>query len=123
CDVYVVIIFSEGIAEGGRVMAVSGNCVFGEYVAYSTFIVIFVVRAAVIAPVVTPIWVAILVTIAGRPITIAIVLISVVGVEGRIGIIRISVGSIWVVAPVPVPPGTPPPWTAEVPDNDDFLET
>src|SRR5437867_9436878 len=121
-DVYVVTIFSEEITEGGRVMAVPSNCVFGENVAYSTFIVIFVVRAAVIAPVVTPIWVAILVTIAGRPITIATVLISVAGVEGRIGIIRISVGSIWVVAPVPAPPGTPP-WKAEVADKDDFLET
>jgi hypothetical protein len=105
-------------------MAVPSNCVFGENIAHSTFIVIFVVRAAVIATVVTPIWVVISVTIAGRPITIAIVtvLISIAGVEGRIGIIRISVGSVWVVAPVPVPPGTPPPRKAKVADKDDFLE-
>ena len=105
-------------------MAVPSNCVFGQNVAHSTFIVIFVVRAAVIAPVVTPKWIAIFVAVAGRPITIAIVtiLISVAGEEGRIGIIRISVGSIWVVAPVPVPPGPPPPRKAEVADKDDFLE-
>src|SRR4029077_14944629 len=106
-------------------MAVPGNCVFGENIAHGTFIVIFVVRAAVIGTVVTPIWVAILVTIPGRPITIAIVTIlkSVAGVEGRIGIIRISVGSVWVVAPVPVPPGPPPPRKAEVADKDNFPET
>src|SRR5207249_173824 len=124
-DVYVVTVFSEETTEGGHVMVVPSNCVFGQNVAHSTFIVIFVVRAAVIGGVVTPIRVAILITIAGRPITIAIVtiLVSVAGVEGRIGIIRISVGSVWVVAPVPVPPGTPPPWKAEVADKDDFLET
>src|SRR5205085_794032 len=101
-------------------MAVPRDCIFGENVAHSTFIVIFVVRAAVI----TAIGVVILVTIAGRPITIGIVsiLISVAGVEGRIRIFRISVGSVWVVAPVPVPPWTPPPWKAEVADKDDFLE-
>jgi hypothetical protein len=66
-----------------------------------------------------------LVTIAGRPITIAIVtiLISIAGVEGGMRILRIPVGSVWVVAPVPVPPGTPPPWKAEVADKNDFLET
>src|SRR5438876_472656 len=126
-DVYVVRVFSEETTEGGHVMVVPSNCVFGQNVAHSTFIVIFVVRAAVIAAVVTPKWVAIFVTIAGRTISIAIaiatILISVAGVEGRIGIIRISVGSVWVVAPVPVPPGTPPPWKAEVADKDDFLET
>src|SRR5206468_514003 len=100
------------------------NCVFGQNVAHSTFIVIFVVRAAVIGAVVTPKWIAMLVTIAGRTIAIAIatIVISVAGVEGRIGIIRISVGFVWVVAPVPVPPGTPRPWKAEVADKDDFLE-
>src|SRR6266566_1973608 len=128
-DVYVVRAFSEETTEGGHVMVVPSNCVFGQNVAHSTFIVIFVVRAAVIAAVVTPKWVAIFVTIAGRTIAIAIaiaiatILISVAGVEGRIGIIRISVGSVWVVAPVPVPPGAPPPWKAEVADKDDFLET
>src|SRR5207247_7050921 len=104
-------------------MAVPSNCVFGQNVAHSTFIVIFVVRAAVIGAVVTPKWIAILVTIAGRTIAIATILISVAGVEGRIGIIRISVGSVWVIAPVPVPPGTPPQWKAEVADKNDFLKT
>src|SRR6266487_4929732 len=124
-DAYVVRVFSEETTEGGHVMVVPSNCVFGENVAHSTVIVIFVVPAAVIAAVVTPIWVAILITVAGRPITIAIVtvLVSVAGVERRIGIIRVSVGSVWVVASVPVPPGTPPPWKAEVADKDDFLET
>src|ERR1700746_747576 len=105
-------------------MAVPGNCVFGENIAHSTFIVIFVVRAAVIAAVVTPIRVAIYVTIAGRLITIAIVTIpvSVAGVEGWIGILRISVGSVWVVTPVPAPPRTPPPWRGEVANKDDFIE-
>ena len=123
-DVYIVTVFSEETTESGHVVAVPSNCVFGENVAYSTFIVIFVVRAAVIAAVVTPIRVAIYVTIAGRPITIALVaiLVSVAGVEGRIRIIRISVGSVWVVAPVPAPPRTPPPWKAEVADKDDFVE-
>ena len=83
-----------------------------------------VVGAAVIAAIVTPIRVAIYVTIAGRPITIAIVtiLISVAGVEGWIRRLRISVGSVWVVAPVPAPPGTPPPWRGEAADKDDFVE-
>src|SRR6202040_3764823 len=99
-------------------MAVPSNCVFGENIAHSTFIVISVIRAAVIAAVVTSIWVAILVTIAGRPIAIVTILVSVAGVEGRIRIIRISVGSVWVVAPVPAPARTPPPWRGEVADKD-----
>ena len=48
--------------------------------------------------------------------------VSVAGIVGRIRIFRIFVGSVWVVAPVPVPPRTPPPWRAEVADKDDFLE-
>jgi hypothetical protein len=105
-------------------MAVPRNCVFGENIAHSNFIVISVVRAAVIAAVVTPIRVAVYVTIAGRLITIAIVTrpVSVTGVEGWIGIFRIFVGSIWVVAPVPAPPRNPPPWRGEVADKDDFVE-
>src|SRR5205823_10099746 len=116
-DVYVVAVFSEETTDGGRVMAVPRNCVFGENIAHSTFVVIFVVRAAVIAAVVTPRRVAISVTIA-----IVTILVSVAGVEGRIRIIRISVGSVWVVAPVPAPPRTPPPWKAEDADKDDFFE-
>src|SRR5229473_1102326 len=108
-DVYVVAVFSEETTDGGRVMAVPRNCVFGENIAHSTFIVIFVVRAAVIAAVVTPRQVAISVTVAG--------------VVGRIRIFRIFVGSVWAVAPVPTPPRTPPPWKAEVADKDDFIET
>src|SRR5215472_18799692 len=98
-------------------------------------IVISLVRAAVIAAGVTPRRVAISVIIAGRPIIIAIVTIpvSVAGVVGRIGINRISVGSVWV-TPVPAPPRTPappppripaptpPPWKAEVADKDDVVE-
>jgi hypothetical protein len=105
-------------------MAVPRDCVFGENIAHSTLIVIFVIRAGVIAAVVTPIRVVISVTIAGRPITIAIVsiLISVAGVEGGIRILRKSGGSVWVVAPVPTPPGTPPPWRGEVADKDNFVE-
>ena len=124
-DVYVVAVFSEETTDGGRVMAVPRNCVFGENIAHSTFVVIFVVRAAVIAAVVTPKWIVISLTIAGCPITISkvIILISVTGIEGGIRILRISVGSVWVVAPVPVPPGTAPPSKTEVADKDDFIET
>src|SRR5215467_11945039 len=90
-------------------------------------IVISLVRAAVIAAGVTPRRVARSVIIAGRPITIAIVTIpvSVAGVVRRIGIIRISVGSVWV-TPVPAPPRspapTPPPRKAEVADKDGLIE-
>ena len=116
-DVYVVTVFSEETPEAGHVMAVPRNCVFGENVAHSTFIVIFVVRAAVIAAVITPRRVAVSVTIA-----IVTIFVSVAGVGGRIRILRIFVGSVWVIAPVPAPPGTPPPRKAEVTDKDDFLE-
>src|SRR5215471_13625283 len=88
-------------------------------------VVISLVRAGVIAAVVIPRWVAISVIIAGRPIIIARVTIpvSVAGVVGRRGIIRISVGSVWV-TPAPAPPRTPapPPWKAEVADKDDVVE-
>src|SRR5919204_3519771 len=95
-DVYVVTVFSEETPKAGHVMAVPSNCVFGENVAHSTFSVHFVVRAAGKDAVEIPQWVVISVTIAGRPITIAIVtiLISVAGIEGRIRIFRISVGSV-----------------------------
>jgi hypothetical protein len=97
-------------------MAVPGNCVFGEHVAHNAFI-IFIVR--VIAAIVTRRQIAVPVTIT---VTIAIVTIlgSVAGVVGRVRIRRILVGSVWVVAPVPAPPKTPPRWKA---DNDDFIET
>ena len=114
-DVYVVTVFSEQTTEGGHVMVVPRNCVFGENIAHSTFIVIFVV---VIAAVVTPRRVGISVTIA-----IGTIPVSVAGVVGRIRIFRIFVGSVWVVAPVPTPPRTPLPWRAEVADKDNFIET
>src|SRR6266403_6330064 len=96
-------------------LPVPRNCVFGENIAHSTFIVTSVVRGAVIVAVVTRRRVAISVIIAGRPIAIAIGTVSVAGVVGRIG-------SVWV-APVPAPPRTQPPWKAVVADKDDFLES
>jgi hypothetical protein len=118
-DVYVVTVFSEETTEGGRVMAVPRNFVFGEDIAHSTLIVIGVVGAAVIAPVVTQRRVDISVIVAGRPITIAIVTIR-VSVAGVLGWI-VSGGFVWV-DPVPVPPRTPPPCRGEVADKDDFVE-
>src|SRR5215475_11527677 len=114
-DVYVVAVFSEETTDGRRVMAVPRNCVFGGNIAHSTFIVIFVVRAAVIA-VITRSRVAVSVTVA-----IISIPVSVAGVVGRIRIFRIFVGSVWVVASIPTPPGTPPPWKSEVADKDDFI--
>ena len=116
-DVYIVAVFSEEMTDGGCVMAVPRNCVFGENIAHSTFTVVFVVRAAVIAAAVSPRWV-------GKSVTIAIgtIAVSVAGVVGRMRILRIFVGSVWLVAPVPVPPRTPPPRNAEVADKDDFIE-
>jgi hypothetical protein len=116
-DVYVVAVFSEEATDGGRVMAVPRDCVFGENIAHNTFIGIFVVRAAVIAAVVQQRWIDIAVTIA-----IVTIPVFVAGVVGRIRILRIFVGPVWVVAPVPAPPRTPP-RKAEVADKDDFIET
>src|SRR5215471_9447300 len=101
-DVYVVTVFSEETTEGGHVMAVPRNCVFGKNIAHSTFIVVSVVSAAVIAAVIAHRRV-ISVIIAGRPITIARVTIPV----SEAGV----VGSVWV-DPVPAAPRTPtrPPW-------------
>src|SRR5215471_7316969 len=91
-------------------------------------VVISLVRAGVIAAVVIPRRVAISVIIARLTIPV-----SVAGVVGRRGIIRISVGSVWV-TPVPAPPRTPapapprtpaptpPPRKAEVADKDDLVE-
>src|SRR5262249_7228214 len=107
--VYIVTVFSEETTEGGHVMAVPRNCVFGENIAHGTFIVVCVLRAAIIAAIVIPRRVAISVTVAGRPISIVTIPVSVDGVVGRIGI---SVGYVWVapVPPVPpVPPRTPNP--------------
>src|SRR5262245_26746106 len=112
CDVYVVTVFSEETTEGGHVMAVPRNCVFGENIAHRTFMVIFVVRGAVIAAIVTR-----------RRVVISVVIVTVAGVVRRIRILRIFVGSVRVVAPVPAPPRTPPPWKAEGADKDDFIET
>src|SRR4029077_12550960 len=116
-DVYVVAVFCEETTDGGRVMAVPRNCVFGEDITHNTFIGIFVVRAAVIAAIVHHRWISI-------AVTIAIVTIpgSVTGVIGRIRIFRIFVRFVWVVAPVPTPPWTPPPSRAEVADKDNFIE-
>src|SRR5437763_11809716 len=86
-DVYVVTVFSEETTEGGRVMAVPRNFVFRENIAHRTLIVIGVV-------VVIQRRVDISVIIAGRPITIAIVTIS-VSVAGVIGGIGIYVRFVW----------------------------
>jgi hypothetical protein len=48
--------------------------------------------------------------------------VPVAGVERWMRIIRISVGSVWVVVPVPAPRRSPPPWRGEVADKDDFVE-
>jgi hypothetical protein len=114
--VYVVALFSKEATEGGCVMAVPRNCVFGENIAHNTFI-IFVIRGAVIDAIVTPRRVAVSVTI-----TIVTIPVSVAGVVGRIRILRRFVGFLWVVAPVPAPRSTQPPWKAEVADDDDFIE-
>jgi hypothetical protein len=117
--VYIVAVFGEEAGEGGRVMAVPRDCVFGENIAYNTFI-IFVVRGAVISAIVKERRVAVSVTIA-----IVTIPVSVAGVVGRIGIVRRIrvlrriIGSVWVVTRVPAPP----PWKAEVADKDDFIET
>jgi hypothetical protein len=49
--VYVVAVFSEEATDGGRVMAIPRNCVFGENITHNTFI-IFEVRGAVISAIV-----------------------------------------------------------------------
>src|SRR5438552_13264837 len=110
-DVYVVTVFSEETTEGGRVMAVPRNFVFGENIAHSTLIVIGVV-------VVTQRRVDISVIIAGRPIAIVTVSVSVSGVIGGIGI---YVRFVWV-DPVPAPPRTPPSCRGEVTEKDDWVE-
>src|SRR5438552_14493890 len=94
-------------------MTVPRNFVFREDIAHRTLIVIGVV-------VVIQRRVDISVIIAGRPITIAIVTIS-VSVAGVIGGIGIYVRFVWV-DPVPAPPRTPPPWRGEVADKDDLVE-
>src|SRR5262249_54294688 len=81
----------------------------GENIAHRNFIVISVVRAAVIAAVVTRRRVAISVIIAGRPITIVTIPVSVAEVVGSVRV-------------APVPPRTPPPWRGEAADKDDFVE-
>src|SRR6266480_353461 len=116
--VYVVAVFCEETTDGGRVMAVPRNCVFGEDITHNAFIGIFVVRAAVIAAVVQHRWIDIAVTKA-----IVTVAVTIAGVVGRIRIFRIFVRFVWVVAPVPTPPRTPPPSRAEVADKDDFIKT
>jgi hypothetical protein len=121
--VYVVAVFSEEASEGGRVMAIPGNCIFGENVAHNTFI-IFVVRGVVIAAIVKQRRIAVSVTIAIVTIPVSVAgVVGRIGIVRRIGILRIFVGSVWVIARVPARPGTPPPWKAEVADKDDFIET
>jgi hypothetical protein len=117
--VYVVAVFGDEASEGGRVMAVPRDCVFGENIAYNTFI-IFVVRGAVISAIVKERGVSVSVTIITIPVSVAGV-VGRIRIVGRIGILRIFVGPVCVVAPVPSLPRTP--WKAEVPDEDDFIET
>jgi hypothetical protein len=112
-DVYVITVFSEETTEGGRVMAVPRNLVFGENIAHSTLIVIGVV-------VVIQRRVDISVIISGRRITIAIITIP-ISVAGVVGWKGIYVGSVWV-DPVPAPPRPPPPSRGEVADKDDLVE-
>ena len=100
-------------------MAVPRDCVFGENIAHNTFI-IFVVRGAVISAIVKERRVAVSVAIVTIPVSVAAV-VGWIRIVRRIRIVRIFVGSAWVVAPVPSQPGTP--WKADVPDKDDFIET
>jgi hypothetical protein len=100
-------------------MAVPRDCVFGENIAYNTFI-IFVVRGAVISAIVKERGVSVSVTIITIPVSVAGV-VGRIRIVGRIGILRIFVGPVCVVATVPCLPRTP--WKAEVPDEDDFIET
>ena len=95
--VYVFAVFVEEATDGGRVMAIPRNGVFGENIAHNTFI-IFVVRGAVIPAIVKQRRVAVSVTIA--IVTIPVSVAGVVGrirVVGRIGILqnirRVRVGS------------------------------
>src|SRR5205814_8073188 len=97
-------------------MAVPRNCVFGENIAHDTFI-IFVVRGAVIAAIVSPRRIAVSVTIA-----IVTIPVSVAGVVGRIGILGICVRSVLVVAPVPDQRRPPPPWNAEIAATADLMD-
>lgn len=100
-------------------MPIPTNCIFGENIAHNTFVV-FVVRGAVISAIVKQRRGAVSVTI-----TIVTIPISVagvgrrVGIVGRIRVIGIFIGSVWV--GVPARPRRPPPWNAEVADKDDFI--
>src|SRR3954469_7481814 len=118
-QVYVVAVFGEEPTNGGRVMLVPRNCVFGENIAHNTFI-IFVVRAAVISAIVKQRRVAVAETIVTIPVSVAGV-VGRIRIVGRIGILRILVGSVCVVAPVPSQPRTP--WKGEIANNDDFIDT
>jgi hypothetical protein len=72
-DIYVVTVFGEQTTEAGHVMAVPRNCVFGQNVTHSSFIVVSVLHAAAIAP-----------RRLGICISIVTIPVSVTGVVGRI---------------------------------------
>src|SRR4051812_8549243 len=113
---YVVAVFSEEPTERGCVMLIPRNCVFREDIAHNTFI-IFVVRGAVVSAIVEQRRVVVSVTITIVAIPGAVGWIRIVG---RIRILRVIVGCLWVVVPVPAPQRTP--WKAEVANNDNFVE-
>src|SRR3954471_22517264 len=116
--VYVVAVVSEEPTERGCVMLIPRNCVFREDIAHNTFI-IFVVRGAVVSAIVEQRRVAVTITIVAIPGGVPRV-VGRIGIVGRIRILGVIVGCLWVVAPVPAPQRTP--WKAKVANNDNFVE-
>src|SRR4051812_20437356 len=104
-------------------MLIPRNCVFREDIAHNTFIIV-VVRGAVVSAIVEQrriaVSVSVTITIVAIPGGVPRV-VGWIGIVGRIRILRVIVGCLWVVAPVPAPQRTP--WKAEVADNDNFVET